>query len=422
MREGKKKAGLKGLLIGVSAVSGLALGALYWWSTREKPPLPKSYLARALAEPLHANAFPLVIRLQIPDEPQPLEGFVRYSLDLDLQSQMEKLISSYKPDYAAFVALDAETGQILSLVSYSYKPNDLGNLALKAIFPAASVFKLVTATAAVDTNHAKPDTVIAFNGANHTLYRRNVTQTAINRWTRYMTLREAFAKSVNSVFGKVGLMLKPDEIEEYARRFKFNEEIGADVPVEKGSLSIDAADEWSLVELASGFNRISLMSPLQGALMAAAVANQGRMMEPYLIESFLSKDGEVAYEVKPKVTSVTMTPETAFQIQKLMRATVTSGTSTKSFRDFLRNRKYANIEVGGKTGSLTGDLPKGKVDWFVGYAQGQQRKIALAALTINEVNWKVKSAYLGKKFIEMYYHPSRRDTSSIRQISQTHSE
>ena len=360
----------------------------------------------------------MAVNLTIKGEDAPVEGFVRYSIDLEAQSQMEKLFESYKPDYGAFVALDAETGQILSLVSYSHKPHEIGNLALKAIFPAASVFKLVTATAAVDSKKARPDTVIAFNGANHTLYRKNVTQTAINRWTRYMTLREAFAKSVNTVFGKLGLfVLKPNEIEAYARRFKFNEEIPSDIPVEMGSLSIDADDQWSLVELASGFNRVSLMSPLQGALMAASVANDGKMMEPYIVDSFLSKDGETTYEAKPKVTSTTMSVESAGLIRKLMQATASGGTASKSFRPLLRNRRYAGIEIGGKTGSLKGLYPKGKCDWFVGYARSGERKIAIAALTINEETWKVKSAYLARRFIELYFSPTKRDTSSIRQIT-----
>lgn len=403
-RERAKRPGYRYLSLVLAAL----LGGAYWRESHPpKPLVTKAEISMALAGNVGNGLFPATVELAASDG-KIRDYLPQYTLDLESQRLMDGLFQTYKPDYGAFVAIDAKTGKILSLLSYSRQPNDMGNLSLKATFPAASVFKLVTAAAAVDQNKARPDTVIAFNGANHTLYRRNVTQKDMNRWTRFMTIKEAFAKSVNTVFAKIGVfVLKPNEIQDYARRFKFNEPIHADVPVEPGTITLEEGNDWSVAELASGFNRVALMSPLQGALMAAAIVNEGRMMEPFVVESLSDGPGNVVYTAATKTASTTMSAGSALQIRSLMRETVAAGTSRKSFRPLLRDSRYRDLEVGGKSGSLRGDYPKGKCDWFVGYAMNGDQKIAVAALTINEDQWRVKSSYLARRFIEDYFDPKR---------------
>ncbi len=97
-----------------------------------------------------------------------------------------------------------------------------------------------------------------------------------------------------------------------------------------------------------------------------------------------------------------MDPGTAGVIRSLMRETVHRGTSRGTFRGFFK-RDYALLDVGGKTGSLSGTDPKGKYDWFVGYADGGTKRIAFASLTIHEKLWRVKSSYLARKAIESYF-------------------
>jgi cell division protein FtsI/penicillin-binding protein 2 len=100
-----------------------------------------------------------------------------------------------------------------------------------------------------------------------------------------------------------------------------------------------------------------------------------------------------------------MDPATASEIRSLMKETVLHGTSRGSFRGFFR-KDFMDFDVGGKTGSLTGFDPKGKYDWFVGYAHSSGRKIAVAALTIHEKQWRVKSSYLARRAIESYFKES----------------
>lgn len=365
-------------------------------------PTVKERLADALRAPLNSSEFPSEIPVHL-GEVETRAGVI-YSLDWQSQTFMEKLFKAYRPDYGAFVAMDATTGQILSLVSYSRNANDLGHLALKATYPAASIFKIVTAAAAIDRNRMTPETEIAYNGGNHTLYKRNVTGVLENRWTRRVTLSEAFAKSINSVFAKVGLYrLQPPDLMEYASRFQFNQPIPSDMPVEKAFFDLPENDEWAIAEAASGFNRIATLSPLQGALMAAAVANDGVMMSPYLVERMFATEEGLLYNAQPAEVAVAVSPETAKALRTLMHDTVKIGTSRSVFRQLFRKKGYDDLDVGGKTGSLAGFSPKGKYDWFVGYARRGDRKIAVSALTINEEKWQVKSSYLAKEFIAHYF-------------------
>jgi cell division protein FtsI/penicillin-binding protein 2 len=360
----------------------------------------KEFIAAQLGNAIRGNLFPTSIDLALDGGPK--KAIVQYALQQEAQAQMEKLMNLYKPDYGAFVALDAKTGRILSMVSFS-REHQVENLALQATFPAASIFKVVTASAALDLAKASPETVVPFNGAFHTLYKKNVVDNRENRWTRRMTMREAFARSVNTFFAKLGLFyVGPANLKQYAERYNFNHPIRADVPVQTGFAKFSEDDPWSVVTAASGFTRDNTMSPLQGAMIAAAVANDGVMMEPYLVESLHEETGSPLYQAQVKEASIVVDKASAEKLRELFHETVRSGTSRKSFRSTVRRAKWDEVEFGGKTGSLTGLNPAGKCDWFVGYARYRDQRIAVAALTVNEKKWRVKSSMLANQYLTTY--------------------
>ncbi len=392
----------------------LLAGSSLYWTFRELPEEVKeaarvdklnqfrSLLAEQLGPGILSNK--LAPEVQVPTDAGPITGKVEYTIDAELQKASEKLLNSYKPDYGAIVMIDAETGRILSLASFQKKNSSGENLALKGTFPAASVFKIVTATAALDKYGVTPDTQVAFNGGNHTLYKKNVMSTKVNRWTRNMSLREAFARSINTVFGRLTLeRLAPQDLEDYAIRFGFNKNFQTDLPFDPGYTEIPKEKNFHLTEMASGFNKVTRMSPLQGAMIAASIVEDGVMRVPYIVEKVHGTNGETLFESEPVVAARTMTPKGAEKLKELMEATVRQGTSRKSFRTLVKDRKLRDLIVGGKTGSLTGDNPKGKVDWFVGYATDEKQKIAIAALTVNVDYWTVKSAYLAQSMFRTHF-------------------
>lgn len=376
---------------------------------KKEPGITKEKLAHAIEGAGSFHHFPSEMDLPL-ERDKNVRAVIQYSFDPKLQESMEALFRSYGPDYGAFVAMDATTGRILAMVSYSRAGGAAGeeNLALRSTFPSASVFKVVTAAAVIENQKYSANTVIPFNGRNHTLYRSAVLKDRVTRWTRYITLKDAFAKSVNTVFGKIGAFaVGPVEMRQYADRFGFNRSIASDMPMQMGRAPIPD-DSWGLAEASSGYTRDNTMSPLQGALIAAAIANDGVMMEPYVVQSVHAMDGTSLYAAAPRVASITVDPHTAEEIRKLMRETVLRGTSKKAFRGFFK-KEYAVLNVGGKTGSLTGMDPPGKYDWFVGYADGGMRRIAVAALTIHGKHWRVKSSYLARRAFETYFKGYLRD-------------
>lgn len=363
----------------------------------------RGLFADQLGPSLLQSEFPEEVLIK--EETQAIKGRVIYTIDPELQKASEKLLESYKPDYGAIVIMEADSGKVLALTSFQKKQRIDTNLAFRGSFPAASVFKIVTAAAAMDKlEDVTPETQIAFNGGNHTLYKKNVMNGNVNKWTRYISLREAFARSINTVFGRLTLeRLKPEDLEEYAVKFGFNKNIKTDLPYDPGKTEIPKEKNFHLTEMASGFNKVTTMSPVQGAMIAASIAADGVMPVPYVVDKVLDPQGETLFKAEPLVAGITMSKNGAEKIQELMEATITQGTSRKSFRSLVRDKKFKELLIGGKTGSLTGDDPKGKVDWFVGYAMNEKQKVAIAALTVNVQFWTVKSAYLAQTLFKTHF-------------------
>ena len=386
---GVSKGSMFGLSIGLDASQAELASEL------QKQLVTKEELSKHLGEAVRKNQLPENVQLEIASIP--VQAKVEYSMDEDLQRVSDRLLKTYRPDYGVIVAMDAATGRILAMSSHrSGRPAE-ENFALRASFPAASIFKVVTAGAVLDTQKVTPDTLVPFQGANHTLYKRNVITQTENRWTRRMSVREAFGSSVNTIFGKLGLFYAgPEVLREYAERFHFNHPIRADVPVDVGYSRFSAEDPWSVVSAASGYTQDNTMSPLQGAMIAAAVVNDGAMMEPWMIEHVMDQQGNLLYSAEPRLAVHAIDATTAKSMRRLFRATVETGTSRQAFRKALRRRAFDEVDVGGKTGSLTGLHPRGKCDWFIGYMSDGSRKIAVAALTVNEEKWRVKSSTLAE--------------------------
>jgi cell division protein FtsI/penicillin-binding protein 2 len=119
--------------------------------------------------------------------------------------------------------------------------------------------------------------------------------------------------------------------------------------------------------------------------------------------------GQNIYKADPLDNGYIMTEESANKVRELMEETLTAGTSRKTFRNLVRNKKFKTIEMGGKTGHLTAENPRGRVDWFVGYAMDESNKIAIAAVSINKIKWTVKSSELGQNMFKKFFGPIIKD-------------
>jgi len=357
-------------------------------------------IASVITSNARENRFPSTVSFTNIDKAK-----VQYTFSSSLHDDMAKVYLKYQPDYACFVALDVETGAILNLTSFVKADEQWDNLVMRAEYPAASVFKVITAAAALDLNEVTPETVIPFNGKSTTLYKKQVFRHKTTKWTRNPTFKESFAKSINPVFGRIGArQLGANKLTDYAGRFGFDIPLESDFILPVSKIGLDLNSEWALAEAASGYTRDITLSPIHAAQMAATVANDGKLVTPYMVDSIANANGQVLYQAEPnKNHPQVISPESAEKLRSLMRETVRIGSARGAFKDTKRYKVYRGMEIGGKTGSLTGLSPKGRHDWFVGYAEKNGRKIAYASLIVNKEKWYVRSAYVARQFIYHYF-------------------
>ncbi|MBI5197976.1 MAG: hypothetical protein HZA19_05135, partial [Nitrospirae bacterium] len=168
------------------------------------------------------------------------ETRVVYTLDPVLQNEMEQLFARYRVPYGIFVAMDPTTGRILAMVEHSEDNPSSRHLALRATYPAASIFKLVTAADAMEKGTASPDTVIRYRGG---LYEMNPKYWKDNpkRDRNKITLTDALAKSCNVAFAKIALRsLSAQDLRSRAVLFGFNRDLDFELPMDVSTIRIGA--------------------------------------------------------------------------------------------------------------------------------------------------------------------------------------
>lgn len=330
-------------------------------------------------------------------------------LDEGLQEFIVERLGQCAAPLAAVVALDPVTGQVKAMAYRDRLPGQT-DYALTPAFPAASVFKMVTAAAALEAGGLNPTSRIPYSGRAHTLYKGQLKNRR-GRFSAWPSLIDSFAKSVNPVFGKLALdPIGAETMEEFARRFGFNQPLHFELPAGPSRVEVPREDRFHLAEIGSGFNRQTTISPLHGALMAAAVVNSGVMMEPSLVDRVrLVGSGPVEREVyrsRPAVFRRVVSPETAEGMRRLMAATITKGTCRSTFRRAGRDAVLGQLELGGKTGSINDSSQTYRVDWFVGYGQHPStgRSLALAVLVAHDLERRgVPSRVLARETLRHYF-------------------
>lgn len=331
---------------------------------------------------------------------------VEYTVNEELTDYIVKQLKRYRSDYTSVVVIDNNTGEILSAVDLQREGNVVGkSMAFSSSHPAASVFKVITAADLLDNHNVSGETHFSYNGKSTTLY-KNQLKDKKNRWTRNILFDKAFAWSNNVVFGKAAIKnTNFQSIFSTAGKFGFNEELLQ--MLEAGTSKVFPVEtEYNLAELASGFNRKTMISPLHGALIASVIANDGMLKKPYVVKSIVDTKLEREVWRPSHILSRSMSKEAAQELKRMMNMAVSKGTARGAFRPW-KTKKIRDIEIGGKTGTLTGGVPYGRRDWFISYAKPKDESgdagISVAVMIVNIDKWYIKSTYLAKKIIQYYY-------------------
>ncbi|MEW6719892.1 MAG: penicillin-binding transpeptidase domain-containing protein [Thermodesulfobacteriota bacterium] len=327
------------------------------------------------------------------------------TLNPELQGGIFDLFRRFDPPYGVFVAMEPGTGRVVALVGYRRGGISDPSLALKAIYPAASLIKVITASAAIERGNVSPDDEFSYRGGIYGISRRGI-RAPDGRGGPKMSLEEAIARSANAVFGKVAVHhVGGPVLGEYLTKFGFGLPLPFDLPVEPSRAEVPR-EEYELARTGAGFGDV-YVSPLHVAMIMSALASGGSMPRPLLVDRIEDADGDVAYESTPSKFRDTVRPETAEAVVQMMVKTVEMGTSRRAFGSPARTPLLQDMDVAGKTGSLSGWTPPMHFEWFAGVAPANVPKLAVAALVVNEDRWKIKGSYVGKEAFNAYFgYPS----------------
>jgi penicillin-binding protein A len=299
------------------------------------------------------------------------------------------------------VAIEPATGRVLAMTSYSSVDPRWERGASFDLYPMASLFKIVIASAALETRKITPQTVIEFRGGSYSENPRYWEASPRGRNNR-LDVTYAMSKSINPVYGRIAADIAgKTSVMESIRNFGFNQKLLPDTPA-KESRAAEPQGNHGLMLMGAGLDHEVKISPLHAAVMMAAIANGGRMMAPGLTDKLVDSSGAARVSHNPREIRRLVSPETAASLTQMLSSTVTKGTSRKAFHDRAGRPRLA-VEIAAKTGSINGIDPRGHYSWFAAFAPARNPRIALVALVINQDRWKIKSSQVGEQALEEFF-------------------
>ena len=294
----------------------------------------------------------------------------------------------------AIVAMEPTTGQILAMVSLpDFNPETIEKdwpsmmedenspflaRATQGLYPPGSTYKIVTAAGVYDNGMTTEtfDDEGLFKKDDVTVY--NYNKESFGK----LDIKTAFEVSSNYVFCTLGYEMGADAVKAEAEKFGVNKSFEFDIPVSQSQIQYKKMTDLdgALVSIGQGG---LVMTPLHVAMMASAVANNGKMMKPYLVETVTTENGTIIGQTKPSVLYDSIGTACADYIEDMMIGVVEDGTGTGA--------QISGITVAGKTGTAENETDKDHA-WFVGYAPVENPTICVAVVLENAATSGGKSA------------------------------
>lgn len=325
--------------------------------------------------------------------------------------------------HGAIVALDPRSGAVKVMASSpSFNPNSLRsesaykriaadttgkplvNRATQFGYAPGSTFKVVTATAAIDTGAFTPSSTVS--GQNDIPISGVKLQNDHEESFPQITLTQALVHSVNTAWAQVAVKLGKATLARYMARFGFDSKPQLDYPAAEMSSSGEYSNGQLLAptspfvdvgRMGIGQDKLAVTA-LQMAEVAAAVADRGRLMAPHLTDRVVDSEGQTVQQITPRVQSVVMKPSTATAVTGMMEAVVNEGTGTAA--------KIPGVQVAGKTGTAE-TLLGNQINnvWFIAFAPAANPTVAVA-VTLEAVPGEGASfaAPVAREVIERLLH------------------
>ncbi|MET0928936.1 MAG: penicillin-binding protein 2 [Aeromicrobium sp.] len=328
-------------------------------------------------------------------------GSVELTIDpLAQKTAADGLEALGKNTKGAVAAIDPKTGAVLAMVTQpSYDPNRLAshdftkvqeawedlttdedrpmdNRATQQILPPGSTFKLITAAAALENgvvddidDKVKAGSRLTFPGIEYSLPNEN----GGNCGGSSITFERALNVSCNVAFGGLALKIGQEKLAEQAAKFGFGTDPISGLSMSPSRFTSGDAEMEQPSLAQSGIGQFEVAAtPLQMAMVAAGIANDGDVMKPYVVDTVRAPNLRVLEKTQPEVYSEAVSPETARKLQDMMVSTVEVGTATSA--------QIPGVEVGAKTGTAQSTADRPPYAWFVSYAKDGDREVAVAVL------------------------------------------
>lgn len=324
----------------------------------------------------------------------------------DLQEAAYEALGNYD---GAVVVMDPETGDILAMVSKpTYNPNSIDadweelqegsslyNRATQGQYTPGSVFKILTTLAYIESN---PETYsdYTYECTGEITIDGKTIHCASNKAHGVVNLEDSFAKSCNTSFANMVQDIDEEVFQKVCNAMLFNQALPISFESSISSFTISETDASSLkMDTAIGQGK-TLVSPLHMVMLASAVANDGVVMRPQMIERIENYNGTVVEETKAKEYVTLFTEEQVSILSQFMRSTVENGTASK-----LQSELYTAY---GKTGTAqtTSDLDQTNA-WFVGYAEVDGKQLAIAVVVEDSGNGSTYAVPIAKKIFDLYF-------------------
>jgi cell division protein FtsI/penicillin-binding protein 2 len=338
-------------------------------------------------------------------------------LDAALQRGAERLLRAAKPVEGAIVAIEPSSGRVLVFAAFT--AGSAIDLLTQARLPAASLFKVVTATALFETTSLSPQDEVCINGGTHGIERRHLDP-ARGPGTECGPFAWALGHSKNAVFAQLAThRLTRDDLRSTAEKLGFNAKLSLDdgaQEAELGKLSVPYND-LEFARTAAGFLSSSL-SPIGAAYLMTVIARGGSPVALRLHEPAPDAPSPVGPQ-----SPVLFSARTAQRLTRMLEVTVETGTSRGAFTSDSGKRYLPGIRVAGKTGTLRpGQGQDSMTSWFVGFAPSRSPEVVVSVMLVNGHTYRRKANELARDLLRSYFRAHGRAQTVTDPFTEAQSE
>ena len=335
-------------------------------------------------DPAEAVVAPTVVAAQVAPAAEvepPSASSAPSTRNLALEAQLDAMLKNGQTPYGAVVIMEAATGRVVAIAEHSTRGSSEG-LALRPMAPAASVFKVVTASALLEAGVPASERV-CFHGGKTRMKPKDLKDSRADN--RCVTLSDAIPQSANVAVAKLATShLTPELLREHTRRWGFGDTFG--IKGMQPSFAHIPDEPFTFAEAAAGFGDVKI-SAMHGAVLASIVANDGLLVTPTWARG---QQGRATRAIDARA---------ARSLRRMMADTVATGTGRRAFHQ----KPALGQTAGGKTGSLTDYKTGLDTSWFVGFAPAEAPEFIVSAVVVNTSKWHIKAPWLAKESLRLAF-------------------